>query len=347
MSPVLEPNYYGLWAGRQTAKGTPNAAPAHRLIQVSGDFAMPRDDGSENWSDLTKYGNETDWVNSLLGQGDPACEATPDELAFLLWLFHGAETVTAVTGPPAAQKHTFVPSAGRGFWSTFMARVGQSVVRRHQFNDCLVTRVQIEGSTANKAVRITPHVISLDPGQIFTADPAQAPPTDKSFLYTDGTGTFSIDGVVFAGQSQFTLVVDDAWDPVYGDDVVPFDLVQSQPVVTIGVTVLFDANALAEFNKLVYGTATPAAGAKPIKRIPALGAYTFDLVQRDQAGAATGREFKLTIPGVKWAVPDAPGPNPGGGSTEMALAGAMRPIAGQQPYTIDVSTANTTVAFTA
>jgi hypothetical protein len=345
MSPLLEPNYYGLWAGKQTAKGAPNAAPAHRLIQVAGDFAMPRDDGEENWSDLTKYGNRTDWVNSLLGNGEPGCEATPDELAFLLWLFHGAETVVAVTGPPAVQKHTFVPSAGRGHWATFMARVGQSVIRRHQFNDCLVTRVQIEGSTANKAVRVTPRVLSLDPGQIFAADPAQALPADKAFLYTDGQGTFTIDGVVFPGQSQFTLVIDDAWEPVYGDDIVPFDLVQGQPVVTIGVTVLFDANALAQFNKLAYGTAAPAAGTKPLKRIPALGAYAFDLLQKDQAGAVTGREFKLTIPGVKWTLPDAPGPNPDGGSTEIALAGAMRPISGQSPYTLDVFTANGTVAF--
>jgi hypothetical protein len=107
-----------------------------------------------------------------------------------------------------------------------------------------------------------------------------------------------------------------------------------------------DALALAEFNKIVYGTAAPVAGTKPLKTVPALGSYLFDLKQRDSAGALNGREFKANIPGVKWAVPDAPGPAPDGGTTELALAGAMRPISGQPPYTLDVYTANADVAFT-
>ena len=161
--PLLEPNFYGLWGGAQTAKGTPQTVPAHRLIQVAGDFNIARDDGSENYSDLTKYGAATDWVNSVLGNGAPVCEASPSELAWLLWAFHGAETVTAVTGPPAVQKHTFIPSSGRGKYCTFFARVGQSVIRRQQFNDSIITQVTIEGSTANKAVRVTPSILSLDP----------------------------------------------------------------------------------------------------------------------------------------------------------------------------------------
>lgn len=343
---ILEPNFYGLWVGKQTALGAPNAAPGKRLVQVGGNFAFPRDDGEENYSDLTKYGARTDWVNSMVGSGEPAVQATPTELAYLLWLFHGAEVVTAVTGPPAAQKHTYTPATGKGFWATFFVRVGNAVIRRHKFNDCLITRVQIEGSTANKAVRITPRVLSLDPGEVFAADPAAGLPVERTFLYTDGTGTFTIDGTVFKGQSQFTLVIDDAWEPVYGDDTVPFDLVQGTPVVTIGVTVFFDATAQAEWNTLVYGTANPAGGTKPLKTITALGSYSFYLKSRDAAGALNGLEFKLTIPGVRWAVPDAPGPNPDGGTVEVALAGAMRPVAGQPAYTIDVNTPNAVVAFT-
>jgi hypothetical protein len=343
---MLEPNIYALWAGKQTAKGTKNATPSKRLVQVGGDFNINRDDGEENFSDLTKYGNRTDWINSVLGQGEPAVEFTPTEAAYLLWLFHGGETVTAVSGPPASSKHSFSPSLGRGFWASFARRVGQTVVQRHSFNDCLISRVQIEGSTANKAVRITPRVLSLDPGEVISADPSAAMPTDKALLYTDGTGTFTTDGVALPGQSQFTLVIDEDLSPVYGDDVNPFDLVQGNAVVTIGVTLLFDSAALARWNNLVYGTATPTAGTKPRKSLPGIGSYAFSLAQRDSAGAVNGRKFDLTIPGVKWAIPDAPNPAPDGGSTEIALAGAMRPIAGQAPYTIDVYTDPAVVAFT-
>lgn len=344
---MLEANIYALWGGKQAAKGTPNTAPGKRFNQVGGEFAVNREDGEENFSDLTKYGDRSDWVNSLTAQGEPAIEATPTELAWLLWMFHGAETVTAVTGPPASSKHRFVPQLGRGHWGTFVTRLGQSIIRRRQNNDCLIGRVQIEGSTANKAVRVTPRILSLDPDEVIAADPAAGMPVDNPFIYTDGAGTFTVDGVAIEAHSQFTLVIDEDLTPVYGDDAVPHDLVQGNAVVTIGITLLMDTEANAELNKLLYGTATPATGTKPLRTVPALGSYAFSLKQRDGTGALNGRQFDLTIPGVKWPVPDAPGPNPDGGSTELALAGAMRPVSGQQPYTIDVYTDPAVVAFTA
>jgi hypothetical protein len=93
----LEPNISGLWFGKQSAKATENTTPTHRAIQVGGDFNIARDDGNENWSDLTKYGGNTDWINSLVGNGNPAIEATPSETGALLWLAHGAEVATAGT----------------------------------------------------------------------------------------------------------------------------------------------------------------------------------------------------------------------------------------------------------
>lgn len=345
----MEPNIYGLWVGKQTAKGTENTAPGKRLIQVGGDFNIARDDGNENWSDLNKYGGNTDWINSLVGNGNPAIEGTPTELAYLLWLAHGSEVVTSVTGPPTAQKHTFTPVITPGHWCTFVKRIGTSVVQRQSFIDCLIGGFTLEGSTANKALRITPSVLSLDPGKVVAADPAAAIPSGddgRPFLYTEATGTFTIDTVVVQGQSQFTFTVNEDRSPVYGDDAVPYDLAVGNPTVTIGVTVIFDAVGLARYNQLVYGTASPATGTKPIRNLPALGSYSAYFKQKDNAGALTGRECKITIPGVKWAVPDAPGPNPDGGNTEIALAGAMRPISGQQPYTIDVNTNNAVVAFT-
>lgn len=347
--PILEPNIYGLWAGKQAAKGTPLATPSQRLVWVgTGDFGFSRDDGVEPFSDLSKYGAQADWVNSLIGQGEPGLESTPTELAWLLWAAHGAETVTAVTGPPTAQKHTFVPSTGRGHWLAFWRRLGLNVIQRHRMNDCLISRIQIEGSTANKAVRATPRVMSLDPFEVITADPAAVPmPAGKTFLYTDGAGTFSVDGTIYPAQSSFTFAIDEDLSPVYGDDVVPHELVQGSPTATIAVNLLFDAPVLARWNTMVYGSAAPVTGTKPLRSINALGAYTFTLKQRDAAGALNGKEFKLTLPGVRWALPDAPGPAQGGGSVEVALAGALRPIPATPLYTIDVNTDNTVVAFTA
>jgi hypothetical protein len=92
-----ELNLSGLWWGKQSAKGVENTTPVHRGLQVGGDMNMSRDEGVEDWSDLSKYGGQTQWVNSLLGQGSPAIEFTPSEGASLLWLQHGAETTAAGT----------------------------------------------------------------------------------------------------------------------------------------------------------------------------------------------------------------------------------------------------------
>lgn len=347
--PILESNYYAHWVGKQTAKGTPNTTPGKRLVTVGGQMTFARDDGSEDYSDLQKYGATTDWVNSLTGSGEPAAEATPTELAYLLWLFHGAETVTAVTGPPAARKHSFEPASGLGHYFTLYERVGNSVVTRHRYDDCLITKVVLEGSTANKAVRITPTILSLDPGKAFTSDPAATLPTDRPFLYTDGAGAFTLDGDVYPGQTTFTLTIDDAWSPIYGDDVTAFDLQQGKPTVAISATMFFDADVAAMWNTKVYGTATPTNGQAPLKTIPDLGSYAFGLTHTDAAGDPTGRALDLDIPGVKWTLPDAPGGNPAGGVTEVTMAGAMRPTDptyAVAPYTIDVSTDDAVVAFT-
>jgi hypothetical protein len=54
MPELLNPTVYGLWAGKQSAQGTPNTSPAKRFKQVGGDWNISRSEGSEDWSDLTK-----------------------------------------------------------------------------------------------------------------------------------------------------------------------------------------------------------------------------------------------------------------------------------------------------
>jgi hypothetical protein len=108
----------------------------------------------------------------------------------------------------------------------------------------------------------------------------------------------------------------------------------------------FDAAMLARWNTQVYGTASPTAGTKPLRRIPAVGSYNAVLDLKDPAAARTGRRLTVDCKAVKWSLPDAPAPNPDGGVTEVQLSGELRPSTGQEVYTIDVETANADVAFT-
>jgi hypothetical protein len=334
---LQELQIYGLWAGKQTARGTANAAPGKRFKWLgSGPFQPGRTDGSEQWSDLTMFPGITDWVDTISGAGAPDIEATPEELAWLFWALEGGESTAAVTGPPAKTKHTTVPLPGIGHWLTFQDRQGSSVLQRRQYVDCQIGQLVVTGGTQAKAVRVTPSVISLDPAIIAAADPAAALTAKIPFLYTDGTSRFSIDGTVFRGHSAFTLTVNKDLQPVYADDTVVHDVAIGNAGVTISVTLYFDSNALAQWNKLVYGVVNPAAGVKPLRTVAALGSYGFDLRARDGAGAVNGDKFVLALAGVKWNVPDAPAPNPAGGAGEITLAGSGR-ISGSNPrYQVDI-----------
>lgn len=330
---MLETNLNALFASKQTAKGTPNATGTKRFKQVAGDLAVAIDQGSEAWSDMDKYGSQTDFVNSVTGNGSPGIEATPEELAWLLYAYEGGETTSAVPGPPAKTAHVTVPLPTAGFWTTWHKRIGGSQVQRQQFADTRISQIQIEGSTAQKVVRVTPTLLSLDPAQVVAADPVTDLPAKRPFIYTEGSGAFEIDGAVFRGHSQFQVISNADLSVVYGDDAVAYDVVSGTPSVTIACSIYVDADGLAKYNEHVYGTATPAPGAKPLRTIRPYGGYEFNLGARAGAtGALTGDAFKHEMPGVKWGVPEAPAANPQGGAAELALAGQMRKVSGSPAY---------------
>lgn len=334
---MQELNVSGLWVSKQTAKGTPNVVGTKRLIHTAGRLDPNPSYGSEPWSDLGIFPDATDWLDTLAGGGEPTLEATPEELAYLLWLFHGGEAVSAIAGPPAKSRHEFEPIYTGRFWSTWFQRMGRSIIDRDQYNDCLLAQLVVSGSTADKAVKAAASVLSLDPAQKKVADPAAAPPVKAPFIYTDGTGRFEIDGVVFEGHSAFTLTL--SLDPQagYGDKPTIHDVATGAAAVGISVTVYLDDDGAAEYNQLVFGSAAPAADAKPLQSLPALGSYAFDLHAKDGTGAENGDAFDLDLPGVRWTPPAKPAPAPGGGVAELTLAGSMRKVAGESDYTIGVN----------
>lgn len=322
--PITESNVYALWVAKQSAKGTAASTATKRLAQVSGDLNLKREDSMENYSDLDRYGLMTDFVNTVSGEGDPVVMAQPDSVAYLLWLFFGGESFTDATGstPP---KYVFTPQTTTGYWSTWWKRVGLSQTVRQKFADCKITSLTIEGSTANKVVHVTPSIISLDPAVAFTTDPSPSLSTQRPFIYTDAVGTATIDGVVLTGQTQFQITIDNNETPVQGDAVKFMDLVAGNATVSMaGPTLVLDANGLAQYNKIMYGSTSPAAGDKPVITAPAInGSYSIEFTR----GSTTAREsLKVEVPGVKWEPTATVPPNPDGGPVEITLAGQMRKV---------------------
>ena len=328
--PAVESNAYGLWVAKQTAKGTPATVATKKLIQVGGDIALNVEHGSENWSDTDRFGDATDFVNTITGGGSPTIEAQSNEVALLAYLFFGGETFAAKVAGTSPPKFTFEPGSSAGFWATFWKRVGLSQVVRQKFNDCRITSLRFEGSTANKVVKITPTILSLDAGEIFGADPAVGINPADPFLYTEGAGRFTIDGVPYSGHSQFAITFDNAENPYYGDGVRPVDVFAGNAQVTLeAITLALDAASYAQYCKQIYGTANPANGTKPIEQLPTIGSYSVDLRKtKDANGVARAADavesLKIELGGVHWTPDQAIAPNPDGGLIELAFGGSMR-----------------------
>jgi hypothetical protein len=338
----LESSVYGLWISAQKDKATAATLAVKQLIQTGGDIDNNRDDGSDNYSDLTRFGTQVDFINTLVGTGSPVIVAQSNELAYLLWLFFGAEVFTASVAATSPPKFVFTPGDTTGFWSTIWKRVGLSTVLRQKFNQCKFTGIRLEGSTAAKLVRITPTVVSLDPGEAFVTDPVATFGTQDPFVYTEGEGAFKIDGEVYKGHSQFAIVCNDGGAPLYGDSVSPYDVGPGNAEITLdGITVVLDGQELARFNTQVYGKTTPVATDKPIKSVPSYGSYEVMLSKPDPSAVpdVTKRQsLKIEIPGVKWSPAVATAPDPDGKVIEHALAGTMRKVAGQPEIRITVET---------
>lgn len=320
--PILESNIGGLWVAKQTAKGTAASTPIKRVNWAGGDLSPNREDGTEAWMAIERFGKQADFVNSLSGAGDPQIPALPGDLAYLCYLFFGGETVTGSTDP---YTHKFVPTIGGGFWSTWWKSIGGSVIQRQKFADAIIGQLQIEGSTGSKVVKATPTLLVLDPAETAATDPATAFSAGNPFLYTEGEGAFQLGGGVFRGQSQFSVTWNENLSLVYSDGVTAYDVVRGEPDITVTVSIYLDSLGLQEYNKLVYGTATPSSGTKPLKYLPANGSYEFLLTQKTAAGPVTpARTFRLEIPGVKWTPDVAVPANPAGGATEIQLTGSAR-----------------------
>lgn len=352
---VVESNIYGLWVAKQTAKGSPAATATKALIQVGGDFSTNREDGSEAWSDLERFGSQTDYVNTIVGEGNPAVEAQPDTLGYICWLFFGQESVVGAADP---FEHTFTPGTNGGFWSSWWVRVGQNVVRREKYADCKIGSLAIEASTGAKVLRVTPTIISLDPGETFNAGADPTPVINKAiseepFRYNEGQGTFTVGvpqggaGVptVISGQSQFTATWDEALSAYYGDDVVPHDLVPGNPTIGAAITLLADEEGRAEYNKRIFGTGDPNAGTKPLHHLEGVSSYGFTLTRQTADGAVTpDRTFELDIPALRWSPDVALPPNPDGGPIELSIAGSMRKIVGRPASELTIE--NGSAAYT-
>lgn len=353
---ALETNIHAIWGAKQTARAAAATAPTtdttgkRLLLGAQGDIGTNLSMGSEAFNDLDIFGDAQDYVESIIGSGAPPLLGTPNELAWLCWMFNGNETVANITGPPVKKEHTSVPSPSL-FYGSYFKRVGSSVIERLRFLDGVINQLEITAGTGQRVLRVVPSIITLDPGEKIAADPTLPVTVDDAFLWTEADGglTLSVAGeaaTVLAGPTQYTLTLNKNLEPIYADSVVPHDLQPGTPTIGVSLAMVLDQAGFDLANRLIYASAAPAPGAKPAKFLGGMGSFVVEHIQKDLAGAITGNKAKFEVPGVRWEKPSAVAvPNPGGGGGTLELSGQMRKVAGQPAWRSTVTCEQ--VAFTA
>ena len=331
---VVERNTAAIWLSGQTAKGTPATTAVKKGRLVSGSLNPAIAYGSENYTDGSRFSSASDFVDSISGEGSAVLQGQSGILAYLSYLMLGQETVTG-TGPYV---HVATPGSVSK-WVTVWSTVGSSLAQRRRHADCRITQLVFEGSTGSKVIHANPTFRMLDAGEVVATDPVKTDDGTEPIIYTEAQGTYTVDGVVIPIHSAFSVTMTDELTEVQGDGVRAVELAPGRGTVGLEVTLgAYNEQALAQMNKIWYGSPTPAAGTKPQSVVPAMGTYEFTATR----GAT--ESFKVKFYGVRWAPPAAPTGDPGGGAEAMTLSGGGR-LVGSNPM-IEVTVTNADAAYT-
>lgn len=339
---AIESSAFSLWGGKQTARGTPVATADKKLRQVDGGVGIARAFANENYGDGARFSNAVDFVDTIMGSGEPVCQLQPGSGAWLCAQQLGTDTFTGA-GP--TYTHTLTPANAGGRWLTVWKTVGVAVGPvRQKFNDTRIAQTVIACGAGSKVLHVTPSLTSVDPGEVFTSDPVKADDdasnaTDYPYLWTEATGAWNIDGGgagAIADINELNLTINDSLEPWYGDDVKPATLAPGRGVVTASMTLGVTDQVIPKFNLVHYNTATPAGTTKPSKAI-----YSGSLdVIFTRGSAGTLRSLRIEVPKINYAPSDmAIEGAADGGALTVSLAGEAR-ITGASPM-VRITAVNT------
>ena len=90
-------------------------------------------------------------------------------------------------------------------------------------------------------------------------------------------------------------------------------MVSGRGAITLSdISILVNADGLALYNEMYYGSPDPAVGSKPLVVPPAPGSFEANLWRYDTS-ANPGRQIKVTVPNVLWNPPESVSGDPEGG----------------------------------
>lgn len=284
-------NIGSLGVGIQAAKGTA-AAVAHRFMLTGGGMGPSREivDLEESTGQRLRLGS---YVARARAEGTPAAYARPDMLGILLY---GAMGGKAVTGAGDPYTHTFTLAATQPYMS-FWRDIGGVLAER--FIDCKISQLVLR-SVEGAAMIVETQVAGLTSQWQDAPEATPAVDAGVPFVHYDGQGQLLLEGVAVSSIRSSVITLGTGAAVIPGDSLGGYAVSEGMQEITIETVQLIENAAL--WNRLHYGTATPADNAPATRNVLELvGAPAgLDLkwTRRDDAGAAIApaRELEILAP---------------------------------------------------
>lgn len=319
MSVALDAGIGTLNYAKQTAKGTVAAAAGtgvgtNRPKWVSGQLAAKSMLGSEEYLDGQRFASPAQYVDKVGGDvGELVLQAQPENGGLFAAQILGSDVVTGVADP---YTHTVASSGTAGAWGSWWQKVGSTVgPERELFWDSKIAKLTMEVGRDQKVMHYQLAIMALVAGEVYAADPAKGEDATDPFYWTDVTGAVTFDGIVLTEAHGETLEIDTGMEAFYGDNIQPDQLIEKKGTITRTLQAIVTDVTLAKFRLAVYGTATPAAGAKPTKTVYKVSASTV------YTKSAT-RTLRIDTPNIAVKPDDmVVAADPEGGAQELAFGG--------------------------
>ena len=317
--------------GKQTAKGTPLAAPTYALGR-SGGVIKPEFD----IADLPLTGDSAArrgrYKQRGRGAGTVTLIAHPDALGLLLYEVCGAQAASGV-GPTL---HTFtladtIPEANP---LTIWDMVGNDWWR---FSDFYVGRIAIRG-TSGENIIVEVSGVSLN-AEAVAAPTFSLLDTEPRYKYIGSTVKLEADNatpVTVENVENVELVIDRSLELRYGAKLTPAFVIPDRNV-DFSAGVVMDSSGNNQGWDYLHQAALGTTGLGAISQALASGG-SFEVTFGRHPVDAT-RYLKIASNGANWEYDvDRPEPDPGGGPIEFDVAGiARRPAAGGTEVTITLA----------
>lgn len=269
----------------QAVKGTPAATGQHRSFLTGGGVNPTREINDVEETSSSRL-RSTSYVGEVAIEGEPQMAARPNMLGLLLYAAMGAKAVTGAGDP---WTHTFTLALTQPYMTVFRMLGGLSFER---FADTKISSLTLE-STAGGILQVTAALIGALPAYKTAAEVTVTPETTEPFLHMDARSQLLFEGSAVSRIGRVQMVIGTGAEAQYGDSITADEISEGMNEITLETEQVVTDFAL--WNRLHYGSASPADNAAPTPTVIELGAPGLDIKwsKRTSTGAVASPERSL------------------------------------------------------